>query len=712
MSPQELSEHLRLKNPLVACPEDNPARVALSDQSGQYVLDEAGNIIGLNLFGMADDDGKATFPCPTEWLGELPKLRYLNLARCGLSACDLSELPDLVVVFLQHNPALSQLNLPEEFGALVRADLSHCGLKAVEWPASPQLDFLNVSRQTDGALTDFQFVGGCPALYFLDLSHNGLSRFTIGNGFGALGMLCLENNKLREVAFAGPLPALESLRLSNNELATVDQNWLDRSPNLLNLFLKDNPIDSRYQTFIEDKSPHEALVALRDVFANEALGTEEDNECKVMLIGNGEAGKSTIVYRLKHDDYKGDYKSTHGVDLFPFDYDPWKLMVWDFGGQDLYHATHRLFLQSNVVYLLVWNTRTDPKNKPFNVIEEDGEKREYRNYSIPYWLHYAKTLGKDSPIHLVQTFTGEDPVDRQPFPNTMSQELEPDSILQIESEADDWEDNGYNDVLRKVSRSIKHLKEKTGSQTAGNFLKMRAWLRGKANQGVKVLPVSDYLEQAEKFEIIGPETVLESWLHGTGVLFYKKDRMADRIILDQEWAIDAIYVLFDREQPHYKALKKKGGIFSGYDLNNIWRDVPGATPELFVEFMLSCEVCFEIDAGEKEFADRLFIAPGLLPEKKLPKVELTWKDVPHWELHFKYDFLHYGVVQSFLVKTHQDADTQLMTQTSTKLTIGPHVVTFSAESGEEYLDRIVVKFGHNDFCRAPVCSENPKRGSG
>ena len=33
------------------------------------------------------------------------------------------------------------------------------------------------------------------------------------------------------------------------------------------------------------------------------------------------------------------------------------LVSWDFGGQDIYHATHQFFLTDRSLFLLLWNAR-------------------------------------------------------------------------------------------------------------------------------------------------------------------------------------------------------------------------------------------------------------------------------------------------------------------------------------------------------------------
>lgn len=67
-----------------------------------------------------------------------------------------------------------------------------------------------------------------------------------------------------------------------------------------------------------------------------------------------------------------------------------KLNIWDFGGQEIYHATHQFFLTKRSVYLLVWNAR---------------KTKDYDN--IYYWLHTIEAFGEDSPIILVMSKMNE-----------------------------------------------------------------------------------------------------------------------------------------------------------------------------------------------------------------------------------------------------------------------------------------------------------------
>ncbi|MCL2810597.1 MAG: ADP-ribosylation factor-like protein [Clostridia bacterium] len=84
-------------------------------------------------------------------------------------------------------------------------------------------------------------------------------------------------------------------------------------------------------------------------------------ETRLIILGSAGAGKTTLVRRLNGDtSYPDPEESTHGVDTsIKLDFDGTKAHIWDFGGQVIYHASHRCFMSANCVYILVVNARTE-----------------------------------------------------------------------------------------------------------------------------------------------------------------------------------------------------------------------------------------------------------------------------------------------------------------------------------------------------------------
>ena len=71
-----------------------------------------------------------------------------------------------------------------------------------------------------------------------------------------------------------------------------------------------------------------------------------------------------------------------------------RLHVWDFGGQEIMHATHQFFLTERSLYLLVLDGR------------EGGEDAD-----ADYWLRLIESFGGDSPVIVVLNKIKEHPFD-------------------------------------------------------------------------------------------------------------------------------------------------------------------------------------------------------------------------------------------------------------------------------------------------------------
>ena len=70
---------------------------------------------------------------------------------------------------------------------------------------------------------------------------------------------------------------------------------------------------------------------------------------------------------------------------------------WDFGGQDIYHGTHALFLKSCAVFPLLWT----PGSEETQFHDHAGFT--FRNQPLGYWLAYVRVLaGAQSPMLVIQ----------------------------------------------------------------------------------------------------------------------------------------------------------------------------------------------------------------------------------------------------------------------------------------------------------------------
>lgn len=648
MTIQDFSKLIGLTFTQAASPEE---AMVYKNNTWYYSADSNGNITGLNLHSLELTDDQTSF------LKDLPHLQALNLTENKLTRFDFTDsMKEMRLVDLSLNSGLQTVSFSATLPLLEKLDLSESGIKSLTVPKG--LERLSSLDLRKNALTDIVFEWDCPALVSLDLSENRLTILSLPVGFGALKYLYLNNNQLEHLSVASNLPCLKTLHLRENKLKTLPEDFLTPYPGLETLYLQKNPLPDAIRGFFEENEYLNSLETIQMYFREMSKGKALDNETKVLLVGNGNVGKSCLVERLVYDRFNPEWNSTHGIVLERYDKTGFEyaLNLWDFGGQDIYHATHRLFMQSDAVYLALWDWETE--NKEHTELEENGKTRAYKNYRLSYWLDYARSLGKRSPVIVVQTKSGRDGQrDRSDIREAYSKHIDLLEFRHLELSKDDWDENGCNELLISIRKAIKSIKPRT--EIPENWAGVREWLRQLQQAGEKRLALDKYLDEARNLE--DPMGVLENWLVKTGVVFYRKGLFQNQIILDQAWAIDAVYTLLRRDgNIYYEVLQARKGCFTGADLMQVWKDNGQEERELFISFMLSCDLCFETPTKDNRwrvpFEERSFVAPQFLPEDKPKTVEDTWLGRKGLFFRYRHDFLHDGVIQSFITRTQSLAE--------------------------------------------------------
>lgn len=110
-------------------------------------------------------------------------------------------------------------------------------------------------------------------------------------------------------------------------------------------------------------------IALRRAILGEEI--EKIQAVRVLLLGSGGAGKSSLADRLQAKPVEYIKPSTQGINYinhsslklaekhpeFKLDTNNLDLYLWDFGGQTIFHGLHSAFLHENCVYVLVVDSR-------------------------------------------------------------------------------------------------------------------------------------------------------------------------------------------------------------------------------------------------------------------------------------------------------------------------------------------------------------------
>jgi internalin A len=228
-----------------------------------------------------------------------------------------------------------------------------------------------------------------------------------------LQWLGLYNNQITVIPEAiAQLSNLTEFHLTNNRIEKIPES-LETLPKLEKLDLRHNPLPispeilGLGQYYKDSGTPAAIFNYLRQLRSGEVLPL---NEAKVLLVGQGSVGKTCLINRLTHNQYNPNEPQTDGLNITEWQITvntkPVKLNVWDFGGQEIYHATHQFFLTKRSLYLLVSNCRTS----------EDENRLEY-------WLKLIESFGDASPVIIIGNKCDEQPLDinrkalRDKYPN-------------------------------------------------------------------------------------------------------------------------------------------------------------------------------------------------------------------------------------------------------------------------------------------------------
>jgi internalin A len=535
---------------------------------------EVGQLTALTRFGLSNNQLTAL---PAE-VGQLTALTELDLSNNQLAAlpAEVGQLIALKGFGLHHNQLAA---LPAEVGqltALTELDLSNNQLAAL--PAEVgQLTALTALYLFDNQLAALPAeVGRLTALMTLDLRDNRLAALPAEVGrLTALTGLYLHDNRLAALpAEVGQLTALTTLDLSNNQLVALpaevgrltalttlvlSNNQLPALPAeigqltaLTTLYLHHNPglglpIEVLGPTQQEvsplgasPKSPREILDYYFRIAgeAGEALG-----ECKLIVVGRGGAGKTSIVKRLSGQPYDPSEPETHGITIQKLDFEGQRGhvtgRVWDFGGQVVLHSMHEFFLTARSLYLLVLGERDD-------MLERDAA----------YWLQLIRSYAGDAPV--VVALNKSEGRQRQFDRETLERTYGP-ILGWVTTECSEPDDTmGGIALLRQTLTTAldsTHM-DSVRRKFPKKWRDIKAALEGMSE------PYLDYAVYTERCRALGEadareQTALAGDLHDLGVaLNYARDpRLRDTTVLRPDWLANGVYAVLrandldDRQLP-------------------------------------------------------------------------------------------------------------------------------------------------------------------
>jgi len=405
--------------------------------------------------------------------------------------------------------------------------------------------------------------------------------------------LLLGRNQLTGLPEAiGQLASLRQLWLTGNRLTSLPKS-LARPENLFDLRLDGNPLQpalkAAYRAGLDEVKAY--LRSLEEE-------TEELYEAKLLLVGEGDVGKTTLMKAMTKRKPREGEPTTHGVNIdihslrVPH---PEKgaveirLNAWDFGGQEVYRVTHQFFFSRRSIYIVVWEPR-----------------RGVSECQVEEWLEMIRLrVGDDARIIIVSTHcrTGERiaridrPVLREKYGEMIVGFCEVDSLVPDETTGEMVGVKELKELIAETASGLEHVGMEFN----------RDWLAARDQLLEREEPRIPYEEFARVCADHGLDEIstktLADLMHDLGyIVYYSEDeRLKGDVVLQPQWLTKAIgFVLEDR------TTQEMDGILPDGRLRAVWRDHPfkGETrydPELypfFLRLMQRYDVSYRLDEAK------------------------------------------------------------------------------------------------------------------
>ncbi|MEM7537223.1 MAG: leucine-rich repeat protein [Chloroflexota bacterium] len=592
-----------------------------------------------------NDNRLSTLP---ESIAQLHNLQHLDLSNNQLSTLpeSITQLHNLQHLDLSNNQLSTLPEAIPQLHNLRILNLNNNRLSTLP-EAIPQLHNLQDLFLSGNQLSTLpEAIPQLHNLRSLDLSRNQLSTLPEAiPQLHNLRILNLSYNQLNTLPEAIPqLHKLQYLFLSDNQLSTLP-DALAQLHNLQTLWLDNNQLKHPPQEVAE-----QGIEAIRNYFTEYNANHDKLYEIKLLLVGEGRVGKTSLAKSLTIDDYVlEDEQSTEGIDIHTWTLPKeelgiekdFRVNIWDFGGQEIYHATHQFFLTKRSLYLLVAESRKEDKHDDFY-----------------YWFNIIQLLGDRSPILVVLNKCDQPTRD---LPVAEYQDVFPTIVhpypLRVSCHPDPHHRRTIAELRSEIGRILtdKALLAHVGEALPKVWIDIRTDLGRLRSDGKDYISRTDYLDLCAEHNMDEERAnFLSDYFHDIGVmLHYRHDfDLGDLVVLNFEWVTDGVYAVLDD-----KTVIANQGRFDNDDLNHIW-SAPKYRERRHELLALmrnrKFEICYDLPTGG-------YLAPALLP---VDRMDYPWGDrqadrqagTPARNLRFeyRYDFMPKGMFTRFIVKRHQD----------------------------------------------------------
>lgn len=538
------------------------------------------------------------------------------------------------------------------------------GEGVVDFSFLSNLSNLRILYLKHAKITNTYFFKNFRIIEDLYLSDNIILDYNFLRDLRFLKLLYLRNNKIEDISFLSSLKYLETIDLSDNLIKDISHSFFSKSLRTLDLrnnrihsipidFLRsvDVPIDvidkHAYQSgklYLHGNDlvdpPLEVLERGADFAIKYLQSTKKRpiNECKVILVGRGGVGKTSLQKCLVGDQFDPEESETHGIRQISWtsgvksiQNEPIKVNFWDFGGQHIQQALHQFFYSKNTIYLLVLERR----------VEEDLED----------FLELIRTYGHNSPVFVVFNHRNAAPDSYDLFPHLDSRLTDkyPNIIKTFGVACCNPGDQGIKNIVEELQNFIpyqSHVRE----EFPIDWLDIKLELIDQV--GRDYLLYNEYKTICKERQLIDEsiQKSLAEMLASVGTITFFDRPFGDNLyILNPDWLATGAYQIILSPRT-----KEKRGRINKIDLSEIFKEklrfeYNSQDIRILMELMAAFDLCHKSALKEE------WIIPSSLEEQS--KTDLTAFRKDDNRLYtFKYEAsLPASVIHRFIVRSIQYA---------------------------------------------------------
>ncbi|MFZ5857183.1 MAG: COR domain-containing protein [Chloroflexota bacterium] len=485
---------------------------------------------------------------------------------------------------------------------------------------SRELDLKNILDHSARITELPDNIGNLTNLKLLDLSFNKLHDLPESLiNLTKLESLDLSRNEFTKLPeLVGDLCSLRTLNVGFNKLIDLPPS-LARLTELKIIGLETNPLNPELSVAVKEGNK----AFWQYIFAK-AVAQITLTEAKLIIIGEGEVGKTCLLTALRGDPFVEGLLTTHGIEIKqikvtnPDTQTEITLNAWDFGGQRVYRPTHQLFFSAPAVYLVVWKPREG---------SQAGQVKE--------WIQLVKRREPSAKILVVATHGGpqqrQPDIDRQELWDLFGKDTVVDFFF-VDSKPDaQGNRKGIDELKRAIAQVAASLPE-VGRSVPKSFADVRQALQDK---GAPYLPLREVLDICRAHNMDDEIARLFITIsHRLGHLtHYENDpTLRDIVILRPDWLATAMSYVLDDE-----ATRDAHGLVKFSRLGHLWDDKNRATDSrypatlhpIFLRLMERFDLSYRVaDLTSRSDSDPISLIGQLVPDIRPQNISDAWKSSP------------------------------------------------------------------------------------